>query len=388
MPGLPMIDNVYTGLFRTSSLSPREPQDPDVALWSAAVMPRGPRRIELSAGGAGWTEEAARAAALGEGVERFEPCRLPQDGLVEAAFDDWPLAAPAVEPERWVLFHPGQYAQPDFPFRPFTRSSTCRWAAFRRVPTGEAVWVPDEMAFLFLAGHRLAPGVSTGLSSGLPEHPVLLRGAQEVVERDAVVGAWWGRYRLEEWPREVDARLRRPHLRWRSFRIDSPYSAHATIVTVEGDGLFGAGSAVRETREASWEKSSLEAAHALAYARVLKAGMTEEEVDRLDSFAAHAAWYSFHPERLADTPFATASAPGGREDAEPLDVLAARLGPSLPILYRMMTPAGLEGRLVLRVVIPGLQPLHGSDAVPHLGGPLWAPRGPAAWRSLPPHPFA
>jgi ribosomal protein S12 methylthiotransferase accessory factor len=171
-----MIDNPYTGLFRVSGRSPREPGDPDVVLWSAAVMPRGPRTSELPAGGAGWTEEAAREAALGEGVERFQPYPLPQDELREGSFDT--LGAPAVDPERWVLFHPEQYASPDFPFRPFTRSTRCRWAAFRRVPDGEAVWVPEEMAFLFLDGHRVAPGVSTGLSSGRPGHPVLLRGAQ------------------------------------------------------------------------------------------------------------------------------------------------------------------------------------------------------------------
>jgi thiazole/oxazole-forming peptide maturase SagD family component len=384
-----MIDNVYTGLFRTSGLSPREPGDPDVALWSGVVIPRGPRRTELTAGGAGWTEAAAHAAALGEGVERVEACPLPADGVVETSFDRWTLDAEAVDPARWVLFHPEQHAQAGFPFRPFTRSTSCRWTAFRRVPDGAAVWVPEEMAFLFLDGHRLAPGVSTGLSAGPPGHPVLLRGAQEVVERDAVVGAWWGRYRLEEWPREADPRLRRPALRWRHFRVDSPYAAHATIVTVEGAGHFGAGSAVRETRAASWEKAALEAAHAWAYARRLRAEMAAEEVERLDTFAAHAAYYTFRPERLAETPFAAPAGPGGDEGAvEPLDVLSGRLGASKPILYRLMTPAGLEGWTVLRVVIPGLQPLHGSDAFPHLGGPLWAPRGRAAWGALPPHPFA
>ena len=382
-----MIDNAFTGIFTTSGRAPREPADPDVALWAATLMPRGPRAAELPVGGAGWTEEAAREAAHGEGVERFQPYPLPQDALLSSSFDR--LGEPAVEPERWVLFHAAQYARPGFSFAPFTRSTPCRWAAFRRVPTGELVWVPDEMAFLFLSGHRFAPGVSTGLSSGRPNHPVLLRGAQEVVERDAVVGAWWGRYALEEWRRDVDVRLARPHLRWRFFRAATPYSAHATIVTVEGGGLFGAGSAVRETREASWEKSSLEAAHALAYARKLRAEMPAEEVDRLDSFAAHAAYYSLHPKRLASTPFASPAKPGGEaEVVEPLATLVARLGTSRPILYRLMTPPGLEDRLVLKVVIPGLQPLHGAEAFAHLGGPLWAPRGLAEWAACPPHPFA
>ncbi|HEX7896833.1 MAG TPA: YcaO-like family protein [Planctomycetota bacterium] len=382
-----MIDNAFMGIFTTSGRSPREAADPDVVLWAASLMPRGPRPSALPVGGAGWTEEAAREAALGEGVERFMPYPLPQDAFVESTYDR--LAEPAVDPARWVLFHPEQHARPGFPFAPFTRSTSCRWAAFRRAPDGAPVWVPEEMAFLFLAGHRFAPGVSTGLSSGRPGHPVLLRGAQEVVERDAVVGAWWGRYPLEEWRREVDVRLARPHLRWRFFRAATPYSAHATIVTVEGAGLFGAGSAVRETREASWEKSSLEAAHSLAYARKLRAEMAAEDVDRLDTFAAHAAYYSFHPGRLASTPFASPAPPGGgASEVEPLARLIERLGPERPVLYRLMTPPGLADRLVLKVLIPGLQPLHGAAAFAHLGGPLWAPRGLAEWAACPPHPFA
>src|SRR5436190_884010 len=80
--------------------------------------------------------------------------------------------------------------------------AVCRWVGFRRAGTGEPWWVPDELAFLnSRPGERprIAAAVSTGLSCGRPGHPVLLRGLQEVIERDTVVGAWWGRYPLDEW---------------------------------------------------------------------------------------------------------------------------------------------------------------------------------------------
>src|SRR5207237_5127550 len=122
---------------------------------------------------------------------------------VRANFARWPLDEPATAPEEWVLFHPEQHAQPGFPFEPFTRAAECRWTAFRDVIGGSPCWVPEEFAFLFPRPgepHRLAPAVSTGLSCGRRGDPVLLRGVQEVVERDAVMGAWWGRYAVEEWP--------------------------------------------------------------------------------------------------------------------------------------------------------------------------------------------
>ena len=77
--------------------------------------------------------------------------------------------------------------------------------------------------------------------------------------------------------------------------------------------------------------------------------------------------------------------------AESLSDLAARLGPARPVLFRNVTPPGIASEArdwyVLRVLVPGLQPLHGSDDFPHLGGDLWAPRGLAAWTDVPPHPF-
>ena len=45
----------------------------------------------------------------------------------------------------------------------------------------------------------MGPSTSTGLGCGRLGQPVLLRGLQEVIERDALMGAWWGRYPLWEW---------------------------------------------------------------------------------------------------------------------------------------------------------------------------------------------
>src|SRR5262249_38782823 len=149
-----------------------------------------------------------------------------------------------------------------FPFEPLTRATGCRWVCCRRADDGTPCWVPDEIAYLSLRPgehNRFCPGYSTGLASGRAGHPVLLRALQEVIERDAVVGAWWGSSRMEEWPLEevLDAvaperagRLLRPNLRYRCYRVASPFSAHVTVATAEGEDrggyCFGAGSACRE----------------------------------------------------------------------------------------------------------------------------------------------
>jgi ribosomal protein S12 methylthiotransferase accessory factor YcaO len=239
--------------------------------------------------------------------------------------------------------------------------------------------------------------------------PILFRGLQEVIERDAVVGASWGRYPLREHdPGRVLAtldpsippRLLRPNLRYRCFRIDTPFSEHVTVVTLEGEDhegfCFSVGAACRETRAASWAKSLLEAVQGRSYVRHVKANVQRSggRIDVPASFAEHAVYYSLHPERLAATVLgqpAPVDADPASDPVEDADRLVERLGPQRPVLFRNLTPPGLAmERLdwcVLRVVVPGLQPLHGHHALPFLGGPLWNPRAWSEWLTMPPHPF-
>ena len=406
----------YTGLFTQHGPVPPRPHDPDVSIWGGLLAPLGSRSDPLAVGGAGWDRSAARGAALGEAIERWQPCAMPDDRVVEARFEAWPLDEPTVEPARWVLFAPDQYDLPGFPFRPLTSQTVCRWVGCRTAPEGTPCWVPEDLVFLFGrpgAFHTFGPSTSTGLSSGRPGDPVLLRGVQEVIERDALMGAWWGRYPFVEWEQEhvleildpsLANRILRPNLHYRFYRIDSPYSAHATIVTLTGEDhegyCFSAGSACRETRADSWEKSLLEAVQGRHYVRRLKEQQghraTSAEPMPPTTFAEHAVYYSLHPERLAGTVFHRA---GARDDntndsdrPEDLARLIERLGPDRPVLFRNLTPPavaqGPRDWYVLRVVVPGLQPMHGDHWLPFLGGPLWRPRGVADWASLPPHPFA
>jgi ribosomal protein S12 methylthiotransferase accessory factor YcaO len=197
--------------------------------------------------------------------------------------------------------------------------------------------------------------------------------------------------------RSLPARLWRPNLRYRCYRIESPFSAHVTMATLEGEDregyCFSIGSACRETRSASWLKAILEAVQGRHYVRSLKTLFANRPAGVLSDFPDHAVYYALHPDQLARTvlhrakPPAPAPVPG----AEGLLDLVARLGPARPVLFRNVTPSaiarGVGSWHVVRVLVPGLQPLHGSDHFPHLGGPLWAPRGLGEWTRLPPHPF-
>jgi ribosomal protein S12 methylthiotransferase accessory factor len=329
--------------------------------------------------------------------------------VLEATLAEWPLDEPALAPGQCTLFHPEQYALPDFPYVPFTPSTPIRWVCGRELASGDPLWMPAELLFLGGSGAALAPvspSISTGLACGRVGDPVALRGLQEVIERDAIVGAWWRRYALDEHdasevfallPADVRARVERPNVEYRFYRIDTPFSAHVTLTASRGEErrgfCFSAGAACRETRGASWSKSLLEAVQGRSYARHLRDTLGAVD-DAPSSFAEHALYYSLHPEQLADTALADARrAPrdAQRDAVERLDTLRERLG-ARPIVVRHMTPIGIAAAnldwCVLRICVPSLQALHGDHRFPLLGGPLWAPRDWRDWVAMPPHPFA
>jgi ribosomal protein S12 methylthiotransferase accessory factor len=414
----PWYASLYTGLFRSFGPFAPQPHDPRLALFAGSAAPwldQEKQNVPLSveASGIGWDAEAAEGACAGEAIERLHAYPAADDQLVTASYAHWPLDEPAVSPERWVLFHPEQYKQAGFAFEPLISETTCDWVCGRQALTGEPRWVPADFVFLHRRGahgHRICPGLSTGLASGRTGDPILLRGLQEVIERDAVMGAWWDRYPLQEYAigdvlaglrRDAAERVLRPNLSYRCFRVVSPFSDHVSIVTIAGEDregwCFSVGSACRETAAAAWNKAILEAIHGRHYVRYLKQQLADGRMKLgpfPTDFAEHAMWYSVHADRLTGTVLGRKQPAGGDPLAggvETVELIAERLGPERPILFRSLTPTPLAsegmGWHVLRVVVPGLQPLHGNHLLAHLGGPLWSPRDFDEWRAMPPHPM-
>lgn len=426
--------NVHTGLFVAGGDLPRLPSDPDVFFYGGELPAvkgdfilnkldcagnrsgRPGRRPErMLVGGAGWSWQSARAACIGEALERTHAFAFPQDGTVVASYEDRDLAQAWTSPAQWVLFHDEQHAHVDFPFEKFTAQTRCEWVLMRQLATGAAWWVPSEFVFLHPhtdGPHQLGPAVSTGLACANDFQTAVVRGAQEVIERDALMGAWWGRYRVEEYPaswiwqqlgEQLRFRVERPSIHYRFFYIDSPYSQGVTMVGLsaqtEGGFVFSVGSACRANRTASFQKSLLEAIQGLPYVRFLKQqpGVTQRKPsDPCRDFPDHAVYYSLFPDRLQQTLFADGNtercmAPHDLPRDETTAEWVRRLGEQRPILFRNMTspcmPFAQTGQCVAKVVIPGLQPMHGNDAFAWVGGPLWSPRTYAQFVAHPTHPF-
>ena len=195
----------FTGLFREFGPVARRASDPDVPIWAGTPANRPPGQRVDAVGGAGWIDEEAELAALGEAIERWQMHALPLDRTIRASFARWPHGATGevVDPARWALYHADQYATAGFPFARLDAATELDWLAFRRIADGEPCWAPLELAVTDLrdgAAHRFQPAISTGWSAHRTVPLAVLRALQEVIERDAATCAWCGTYALEEWP--------------------------------------------------------------------------------------------------------------------------------------------------------------------------------------------
>lgn len=372
-------------------------------MWAGTVANRGFGSSD-QVGGAGWTREQAEQAGLGEAIERWQTHRLPSDQVIKSSYEDWSSEETALSPDTWTLFHPEQLET--LPFEALTESSVCSWVCCRSLTTGDPVWTPASLTFMDLrpgSAPRFAPGISTGWSAHRDLPTAIERGLAEVIERDALVGACWGRYGVYEWkedvalaalPESLVARIQRANLRYRWYRVDSPYSQNVTMVTVSGEDQEGyclsIGSACRNSIEASFDKALLEALQGRHYVRYLLS--TEPATEVPTTFAQHAAYYSHHRDKqerwfLAQAADETCESFSPESHRDRVERLASQ---GHEPLFRIMTPPEFVARdwVVARVIACGLQPLHGDHRMPFLGGPMWGQRSPSQWDTMLPHPFA
>jgi ribosomal protein S12 methylthiotransferase accessory factor len=149
-------------------------------------------------GGGGTSQAAARAAAIGETVERYSASYVDARRLRLGAARQ--LDLPTVAPERFEWFAEWQTAQAGFPFAPFTAATPVRWVEGFSLADGAPAWVPAQLVFLtpeVAAGEeRVIHATSNGLACGPSPEEAVVSGLLELVERDAFMLTWYGQLSL------------------------------------------------------------------------------------------------------------------------------------------------------------------------------------------------
>lgn len=338
-------------------------------------------------GGVGRTPAQARAAAIGEALERHSAtiATLPLRRRGE-------LEGRAALPSRaFALFAAEQHAAPGFPW-PAPDDDAESYAPVFSLHDGEEIWVPQELVAL---GSRIdpprLPSTSTGLAAFTDPLTAMLRGAQEVLERDALAATWLnalpGRERRVP-PALLEAvRLRGGEVR--AFDLTQRWNPHPVVamcghVPLRGWRRIALGIACRATFEEAVESATREWVQGVLFVGYHLNENPELRLERPEDvrdFLDHGVYYALHPERWGDVPLLQTDGrdpppfppsrrvPAG-SDARLGQLLAALSAERIRVLYRDLTPPDVAplGVTVVRVLSPDLTLLHADERAPFLGG--------------------
>lgn len=204
----------YTGIVRSLEECLRVSTEPPLFRVTCDVGrgdgPLGERLDHVGGiGGAGFTREAAAAAAVGEALERYSATYVPRERLVVASAAE--LGGEAVSPERFALFSDRQHARTGFPCAPFGRDTRIAWIDGWAIATGRRAWLPAELVLLgdtvYEGCARIGYATSSGAACAATLEVALERALCEVLERDAFMIAWSNRLSLPRLDWSGDDRL-------------------------------------------------------------------------------------------------------------------------------------------------------------------------------------
>jgi ribosomal protein S12 methylthiotransferase accessory factor len=352
-------------------------------------------------GGASLDKDQSIAAAIGEAVERYSAAYVDTDCLVYGSYDE--LSEEAIHPGDFNLYSKSQYDSDGFPFQPFTTTTKLSWTRGFSLQHKKPVLVPGSLTYLPLYVDDVereaivTAATSTGLACGNTLEEAILSALGEVVERDSLVCFWMNKLPVtriivdeaSDIFESYATRLSKPGLDYQICELTTDLGIPTVFTLLLGNSTDGpmvnAGSQANLSPTRATLKSMVEAAQGRPYIRfILKTNPGWEykpDFSTLNSFQDHAAFYTRAPQhrnaldfigepirvkKLSEMPDLSTGSPKG--DIEVYLRLLARH--DLDVVVVDLTPPDIEevGFKVVRVLIPGLQLLHGDHRFPLLGG--------------------
>ncbi|MFB6194072.1 MAG: YcaO-like family protein [Halobaculum sp.] len=245
-----------TGVVRRVSQTAGDRTDPGVLGSSVTfadpdAVPGITASDAIQAGGKGRTLRSATLSGLGEAAERYAMYHVPpRDAFRDATADELPatIAADALTARLTGLFDltvrgdGKRRVTPDD--RGFDPDQSRPWAAGRNLHTGETVYVPagltGPVSRRFDPPTRW-PFTSNGIAAGRTITDALVNALFELIERDAVMTAWWDGSEppgvTVSPPRALREAVETPGYEIRTFApespIDLPVVGAATVSTAD-----------------------------------------------------------------------------------------------------------------------------------------------------------
>jgi ribosomal protein S12 methylthiotransferase accessory factor len=334
----------------------------------------------------------ARAASIGEAIERYSATFVP-DRLTVTSTEE--LGARSVPPESFALFHERQHV-PGFPFAPFTPTTRLSFVEGFSLADGRPAFLPAQLVYLHY--DRSEPPIGYPTSNGLACGPTLaeavLAGLLEVVERDAMMLVWANRLSLPRltWLddptiRALDERAFAPTgLRYAAIDTSVFFGVPAAIGVVHGAvgdrAAIGVGAGCAPTISDAWRTCLAEAFAVHRWLRGLLADSPSpiERVEDVRSLEDHTLFHGT-PDRAGALAFIEASG-DERSTADVPAVPGDKPGEIVAEIVRRLAKLGVSvyavdvtspdveelGLKVARVVAPQLCPLDVFGGAPYRGG--------------------
>ena len=353
-------------------------------------------------GGGGEQLAGAVAATIGEAAERY--CMLFYD-KGEMVYAPWrEVADDAPTPEMLRLYSREQVERepPGSRMRFFDEDARVYWTWGTSLTSGKPRLVPAGLVYMGYSWDddeaAVGRNASSGLAAGLTIEEAILTALYELVERDAFTIRWLNRMpgrRLEiddpELREDLDTRFHASHprvdIRLYDLTLDVPVPTAFMIMRrpAEFGPSLSLGASTRGTMREAVVKAMREAGQALPYYRFLlqQLGSWEPRDDFTDltTFDHHCILYQRRPDLvpaairpwdeveetvpLSAVPRASTGSVLG--DIRALVEHLAAVGLEV-IVCEVTTPDVAEvGLRVVRVVVPGLVPMHGNHNYPFLG---------------------
>lgn len=152
-------------------------------------------KVERMAAGKGATREEAIASAIGEATERY--CAYHWDPQRTFLAKSGDVQSRCITPQECVLYSDRQYSTFDWPHPRWTPDQEVAWINGVDVCDGATVALPASLSYLVFPPPRMedyfAPSTSNGLAAGPTLAGATLSGLCEVMERDAMLITWMNR---------------------------------------------------------------------------------------------------------------------------------------------------------------------------------------------------